>query len=52
MALVAIVMGVSLVSCSKNDNPDGGDFSNEKKLVKEVWETENGATTTQTYMMI
>jgi YD repeat-containing protein len=35
MALVAIVMGLNLSSCSK-DNPNGGDISNEKKLVKMV----------------
>lgn len=37
MAMVAIVMGVSLASCSKDENPENnGDFSNEKKLVKMV----------------
>lgn len=33
MTLIAIIMSVSLTSCSKDD-PDGGDFTNEKKLVK------------------
>lgn len=38
MALIAIVMGVSLASCSKDEN----DFSDEKKIVKliETWEYE------------
>ena len=50
MALVAIIMGVSLSSCNKDENPENdGDFSNEKKLVKEVWE-EDGATTTYSYI--
>lgn len=50
MALVAIIMGVSLSSCNKDENPENdGDFSNEKKLVKEVWE-EDGETTTHTYI--
>ena len=40
MALVAIIMGVSLSSCNKDENPEnGGDFSNEKKLVKMVCES-------------
>lgn len=52
MALVAIIMGVSLSSCNKDENPENdGDFSNEKKLVKEVWE-EDGATTTYSYSYI
>ncbi len=42
MAMFAIVMGVSLASCTKDDNPDGGDFSNEKKLVKMVMNDEQG----------
>lgn len=43
MAMFAIVMGVSLASCSKDDNPNGSeDFSNEKKLVKIVAKDENG----------
>ncbi len=50
MALVAIIMGVSLSSCNKDENPENdGDFSNEKKLVKEVWE-EDGETITYTYI--
>ena len=35
MALMAVLMSVSLTSCSKDENQDGSeDFSNEKKLVK------------------
>ena len=42
VAMFAIVMSVSLASCSK-ENPEGNeDFSNEKKLVKIVSKDENG----------
>ena len=42
MALVAIIMGVSLASCSKDENTDSGDTSSEKKLMKIVTEDESG----------
>ena len=32
MALTAALMSVCLVSCEKESNPGGEDFSNEKKL--------------------
>lgn len=42
MAMVAIVMGVSLASCSKDENPDGDNQSKEKKLTKMVAVIEGG----------
>ena len=44
MAMFAIVMGVSLASCSKDDNPNGS----EKNLVKMVAST--GGTVVQTWI--
>ena len=41
MALMAVLMCGNFASCSKEGNPDGsGDFSNEKKLVKMVCESD------------
>lgn len=34
MAAIAVLIGVGFASCNKDDNPEGGDFSNEKKLTK------------------
>lgn len=42
MAMLAIVMGVSLTSCSKDNNTDSGDQSSEKKLMKIVTVDESG----------
>ena len=42
MALTAIVLGVSLASCSKDENTDSGDKSSEKKLMKIVTVDESG----------
>lgn len=42
MALTAALMSVCLVSCEKESNPGGEDFSNEKKLTKMVMNDEQG----------
>lgn len=43
MAVMAVIMGLGLVSCNKEENPKGNeDFSKEKKLVKIVSKDEEG----------
>ena len=43
MAVMAVIMGLGLASCNKEENPKGNeDFSKEKKLVKMVAKDENG----------
>lgn len=43
MAAIAVLMGVGVASCSKDENPKGkDDFSKEKKLVKLVSKDKNG----------
>lgn len=48
MAMMAVLMGVGFTSCSKED-PDGGDFSNEKKLVKMAQSGSSSVSITFTY---
>lgn len=51
MALMAVLVGVGYTSCSKDENSEnGGDFSNEKKLVKETWQYSDGSTGSRTYI--